>query len=204
MLTLFTGLGIISPLYGFWGRNTKGKNMKTCFLIAIHSVLLAFTTAAGTLATNAASVNFTVTTSPTTGKYAPRHVLAIWVTDGQGALVQTLQVNADKRKRHLVQWMAALGDTKVDAVTSATLKTHQTSKVVWNCKDAKGNPVPDGNYQIRVEFTEINGAGPATPKGHIEFTVGPKAVTLKPKDLANFKAMSVVYTPAGKKPAFSK
>ncbi len=178
--------------------------MKTCFLIAIHAVLLAFATVAGTLSTNDASVNFSVTTSPTTGKYAPRHVLAIWVTDSQGALVKTLQVNADKRKKHLVQWMAAMGDTKVDAVTSATLKTHQTSKVVWNCKDAKGNPVPDGKYQIRVEFTEINGAGPATPKDYIEFTVGPKAVTLKPKDLANFKAMSLDYMPPHKGQAVKK
>ena len=178
--------------------------MKTCFLIALQSVLLAFTTAAGTLSTNAASVSFSVTTVPTTGKYAPRHVLAIWVTDSQGALVKTLQVNADKRKKHLVQWMAAMGDTKVDAVTSATLKTHQTSKVVWNCKDAKGNPVPDGKYQIRVEFTEINGAGPATPKDYIEFTVGPKAATVKPKDLANFKAMSLDYVPPHKGQALKK
>lgn len=204
MLTLFASLGIISPLYGFWGRLNKGENMKIFFLITIHSVLLAFTTAAGTLSTNAPSVTFSVTTVATTGKYAPRHVMAIWVTDSQGALVQTLQVNADKRKKHLVEWLAALGDTKVDAVTSATLKTHQTSKVVWNCKDAKGNPVPDGKYQIRVEFTEINGAGPSTPKDHIEFTVGPKAATVKPKDLVNFKAMSVAYTPAANKPAGKK
>ena len=177
--------------------------MKTCFLIAIQTVLLALI-AAGNVATNAAIVNFSVTTVPTTGKYAPRHVLAIWVADSQGTLIQTLHVNASKRKKHLIEWLAALGDTKVDAVTGPTLKTHQTSKVVWNCKDAKGNPVPDGKYQIRVEFTEINGAGPATPKDYIEFTVGPKAATVKPKDLANFKAMSVEYTPAGKKPAFSK
>ena len=178
--------------------------MKTCFLIALQSVLLAFTTAAGTLSTNAASVNFSVTTVPTTGKYAPRHVLAIWVTDSQGALVQTLHVNAGKRKKHLVEWIASLGDTKVDAVTGATLKTHQATQVAWNCTDAKGNTVPDGKYQIRVEFTEINGAGPATPKGHIEFTVGPTAATVKPKDLANFKAMSLDYVPPRKGQAVKK
>jgi hypothetical protein len=178
--------------------------MKTCFLIAVHSVLLTWAVTAATVSTNAASVTFSVTTVATKGKYAPRHVLAIWVTDSQGALVQTLQVNADKRKKHLVEWLAALGDTKVDAVTSATLKTHQTSKVVWNCKDAKGNPVPDGKYRIRVEFTEINGAGPSTPKEHIEFTVGPTASTVKPKDLDNFKAMSLDYVPAANKPAGKK
>lgn len=172
--------------------------MKTVMRIAVSAAWFTCS-AVGGVTTNAASVTFSVTTAPTEGKYAPRHVLAIWVTDSQGALVQTLQVNADKRKKHLVEWLAALGETKVDAVTSATLKTHQTSKVVWNCKDAKGNPVPDGKYRIRVEFTEINGAGPSTPKDHIEFTVGPKAATVNPKDLANFKAMSVVFVPAGKR-----
>ncbi len=167
-------------------------------LLVVAQVLLFTWGATGSVVTNAPGVTFSVTTAPSKGKYSPSHVLAIWVTDEKDALVKTLRMDGNKRKKHLVQWISASADSKVDAVTSATLKTHQAVKVFWDCKDAQGKAVADGKYRIRVEFTEANGPGPATPKDHIEFTVGSKAASLKPKDLTCFKNMSLDYVPLKK------
>lgn len=170
--------------------------MKIGYLSMVGSALLALT-ATATASTNATrTATFSVSTEKTSDKYAPRHVLAIWVTDSEGTLIRTLKADAKKRKKHLVQWVAASGDTTQDAVTGATRTSHQPVTVVWDCKDTKGKPVPDGTYRIRVEFTEANGPGPCTPAKHIEFTVGPKAMTVKPKDLPHFKSMSLTFTPA--------
>jgi hypothetical protein len=174
--------------------------MKHLLLIAVHSVFLAVA-ATGQVATNAPSVTLSFKTTPSTGKYTPRHVLAIWVTDTQDTLIRTLRVEANKRKKHLVQWLAVAGSNAVDGVTGATRKAHESVKVTWDCKDTKGNPVPEGTYRIRIEFTEANGPGPATPKNHIAFTVGSQALSLKPEDLANFKEIALEYLPGEKKPA---
>jgi len=171
--------------------------MKIMVVIITHVVFFAWGVL-GSVVTNAPGVTFSVTTAPSKGKYSPRHVLAIWVTDEKDVLVKTLQVEGNKRKKHLAQWSAASADSTVDAVTGATRKTHQEVKVHWDCTGAEGKAVAEGKYRIRVEFTEANGPGPFTPKDHIEFTVGAKAVSLKPKDLTNFKKMSLDYVPLKK------
>jgi len=177
--------------------------MKKLMLI-VAQILIFMWGASGSVVTNLPGVTFSVTTSPSKGKYSPSHVLAIWVTDEKDALVKTLRMDGNKRKKHLVQWISAFADGKVDAVTSATLKSHQSVKVFWDCKDAQGKAVAEGKYRIRVEFTEANGPGPATPKDHIEFTVGSKASSLKPKDLTCFKNMSLDYVPLKKEEPVKK
>ena len=90
------------------------------------------------------------------------------------------------------------------AMTSASLKNHRIHKVSWDCRDASGKLVPDGAYRIRVEFSEVNGPGPATPETHIEFTKGPKAQSLRPKDMPNFTKMSLAFRPSRKRPGLSR
>ena len=76
-----------------------------------------------------------------------------------------------------------------------SLKAHAKRTVTWDCLDAEGKLVKDGTYRIRVEFSEVNGSGPATPEDHIKFIKGPKAYSTKPKSLRNFTKMSLTYTP---------
>jgi hypothetical protein len=147
------------------------------------------------------AVEFKVTTVSAGGGFAPRHVLAIWVTDGQGSFVKTIEADGRRYGKHLRMWIAAAGGSGSDAVTGATVRAHKAHEVTWDCRDSEGKLAPDGEYEIRVEFTEKNGAGPATPKGYLRFRKGRQAVAMTPKDLANFRSMSLAYTPGMAAPA---
>ena len=164
-------------------------------------ILLAFFTATTVLGGTSGSVEFTVRTKPTKEKYAPHNVVAIWVTDSKGNFVKTLEIYGRKRKKYLISWTKQSKKNEVDAVTGATLKKHQTHTVAWDCRDNKGNLMPDGNYQLHVECTNKNGQGPTTPSGHIQFKKGSRAVSFTPKDLPYFDKMKLNYTPQKKSSA---
>lgn len=166
--------------------------------VSILMILALFVTAAAKGDTNG-SVEFTVTTKPAKGKYSPRHVMAIWVTNSKGEFVKTLAVCGKNQKKRLATWAKQSKKNDVDAVTGATLKTHQTHTVTWDCRGAKGKSVPDGDYQIHVEFTSSNGQGPVTPAAHIQFQKGLKAVSMTPKALRYFDKMNLKYTPQATK-----
>lgn len=144
----------------------------------------------------AGTVTLEFTTTTTGKQFAPRHVLAVWVSDDQGRFVRTLQCNAARYRRHLVQWNRSSGTNLVDAVTSASLTAHQAHTVTWDCRNAAGEVVQDGRYRLRVEFTEVNGAGPITPETLLQFTKGASPVTLKPLSQAHFKGLALTYKPA--------
>jgi hypothetical protein len=146
------------------------------------------------------TATFTVTTVSTGEKYAPRHVLAIWVTDASDRHVCTLLARAKNQIKWLSEWGKAAGEKGVDAVSGATLKEHQTHAVTWDGRGADGAIAPDGLYRIRVEFTEKNGEGPVTPPRHIQFMKGAAPVTLKPKELPGFNGMQLDYAPAKPQP----
>ncbi len=67
----------------------------------------------------------------TTGRdYNPRNSGAIWIVDGGGEFLKTLNVWAAKRKVHLNAWNSATSTAGMagnifDAVTGATLSTHR-------------------------------------------------------------------------------
>jgi hypothetical protein len=158
--------------------------------------MLALAPVSGSPKSTPGSVEFTVTTKTSGEKYAPRHVIAVWVTDSKGNFVRTLELRAREYVRHLRIWRKGSQGNTVDAITGASLRAHQSHKLVWDCKNAKGELVPDGEYRIHVEFTEKNGQGPVIPANHIRFTKGPKAVSLTPADLPQFVDMKLSYTPA--------
>lgn len=136
-------------------------------------------------------VTFTVKTVTANGNFAPRHVLAIWVEDAQG-FVKTKLLRANQRKQYLYTWNSVSGGNVVDATTGATLTSHQTHTVIWDCTDVDGNVVPDGDYTVRVEFTEKHAQGPLTA---VTFTKGTEEQHLTPADEDHFINMTLDYIP---------
>ena len=166
--------------------------MKKCIVL----VLLPMVTVSSRLPAQTRGIaTFTVTTTQTSGNYEPRHVLAVWVADSSGAFVKTLLRRADRRQQYLYTWQNVSAGNVVDAVTGATLSTHQTVTATWDTENVSGNIVPDGEYRIRVEFTAEHAQGPLTPATYVSFQKGPDEVTLHPADLQYFKSMSLTYRP---------
>lgn len=142
------------------------------------------------------SLRVSVTTTAPGGKYRPRNVGAIWVTDSAGGFVKSLDVWGNRRLSHVVAWNAAtraagLAGNKVDAVTSATLSTHRAHDVTWDCRDTRDQIMPDGAYRVYFEVTDSNNAGP----NHFEtFTKGPTAATLQ-SSATNFEGIALTFNP---------
>jgi hypothetical protein len=144
------------------------------------------------------SVHLQFTTRPTGQKYSPRHVMAVWVADAKGGFVRTLMLRAKRQRGRLLTWQkSAAGNTAglTDATTGATLRLHETITLDWDCRDAAGKPVPDGSYQIMIEFSERNGAGPVTPWGYLRVEKGKLPFTVKPKNLTYFSDLQVTFAP---------
>ena len=96
------------------------------------------------------TATFRVTTRAAGQRYDPRHVLAIWVTDASNRFVKTLKRRANSREQYLYTWVRDTGRNDVDAVTGATISSHETHTVVWDGTDQYGNPVADGDYTFEV------------------------------------------------------
>lgn len=169
--------------------------MKGFIPVVAVCVAFGFAAVGGMASSTTGTVTFAVTTKSAGGKFAPRHVLAIWVTDSKGAFVKTLELNGNKYTKYLANWKRSSRDNAVDAITSATSKQHAAHTVTWNCRNAKGELVADGDYQLHVELTDKNGPGRETPNEHVQFTKGPKALSLAPKDLPCFVGMKLEYAP---------
>ena len=140
---------------------------------------------------SAGQLTFTVRTVQAGGNYAPKHVFAIWIEDMDG-FVKTRKAMANQRIQYLYTWKAASNYNVVDAITGSTLTSHQTHIVTWDCTDLEGELVPDGDYQIWVEFTDQHAQGPLST--HV-FTKGPDAQSITPPDETYFKDIEIIYTP---------
>ncbi len=141
-------------------------------------------------------LNFTVRTVTAGGNYSPKHVLAIWIEDNN-EFVKTRLLRGNQRKQYLYTWKAsttAAGSpyNVVDAITGATLISHTTHSVSWDCLDLDGNIVPDGEYTVWVEFTEKHAQGPLY---FFTFTKGPDAQLYTPADETYFKDIEIEFTP---------
>lgn len=111
------------------------------------------------------SMIFTVTTQSYGGTYAPKHCLAIWVTDNNDIFKKTLKLAALYYKVHLVKWNQMSAGNTTDAITGASMTSHTTHTVVWNGKDKNGVLQPNGTYKVYIEFTESNSAQSNIPDG---------------------------------------
>lgn len=141
---------------------------------------------------HAQSVSFTVTTVTDNGNFSPKHVLAIWVEKADGTFVRSMKIMADKRKQYLYTWNAKSGGNVVDATTGATLLSHQTHTISWNCLDANKNKVPNGDYKMFIEFTDQHAQG---PKDSVSFKISASAQHLTPASKTYFKDKVLDFTP---------
>ncbi|WCJ58375.1 DUF2271 domain-containing protein [Fontisphaera persica] len=152
----------------------------------------------GVKAADAVEIKLEFTTqSVVQGKYAPRHVMAVWVADAQTNYVKTLLRLGQKRQNKLHTWNQARGsDDRVDGVTGATVAEHQTHRVLWKGDNAEGKPVPAGQYFLVIEFTENNRQGPLA---HVPVQIGGPAGQVTVSDVAGFKEIkATVSSAAGK------
>ena len=143
------------------------------------------------------SLSVAVTTVTDNGRYSPRNIGAIWITKSSGAFVKTLEVWAGQRMSHLTMWgsvtaSAGMSRNTVDAVTGATLSSHETHNVSWNCTDTAGTVVPDGPYRVYFEMTDRNASG---PNSFVAFTKAPMSQKVTPPDATYFKQISLVFSP---------
>jgi hypothetical protein len=128
------------------------------------------------------------------GKYSPKNIGAVWISDAQGHFVKSLDVWASTRIVHLVKWNASSGGNQVDAITAATAPSHGSHSADWNCTDVNENPVSDGPYQLHLEFTEEDSAfliWPPGPSVVIDFEKGPAPVSLGPSDQSNYQSITL-------------
>jgi hypothetical protein len=148
-------------------------------------------------ATTEGEARLEFTTQTTQAKYAPRHVVAVWIADAQTNYVKTVAKYGTKRANKLHTWnQARQQDSAVDGVSGATLAAHEPLKATWNGKNAEGKTAPDGAYFFVVEFTESNGQGPLV---RVPFTKGPKADGRALEGVKNLPVLKVAFVPTGGK-----
>jgi hypothetical protein len=129
------------------------------------------------------------------GKYSPKHVLAVWVTDANTNFVKTVCRYASKRQKYLSTWQGARGsDSAVDGVSGATRNRHEALAVTWDGCAPDKKPLPDGNYLLFVEFTDAHQQG---PKATFPIAKGAKAVSQSFPDQEYFKTIKLTYSPVG-------
>lgn len=142
------------------------------------------------------SLQVTVTTVSPGGKYSPRNIGAIWISDGSDRFIKTLNVWADRRAKYLKRWNTAtsaamLPASRVDAISSATKSSHGVRTGTWNCKNTAAMPVADGSYKVCFELTDYDGDG---PYNCVPFTKSTAPFTLTPADAPSFTARKLELT----------
>jgi hypothetical protein len=143
------------------------------------------------------SLAVSVTTITAGGRYGPRNIGAIWVSDNSDHFIKTLNVWADKRSKYLTRWNAAtsaasLPANRTDAISGATKTSHGVRTATWNCKDTKSVTVSDGSYKVCFELTEADSAG---PYDCIAFSKSPTPFSLTPANVSSFTARTLELTP---------
>lgn len=144
----------------------------------------------------AGTLQITATSSAGTGQYAPRNVVAIWITSSTGTFIKTIGRWADVRKQHLVAWGTAAG-ADVDAISGATRQDHGTPlTATWDMKTKGGQLVGNGTYTIRMESADFN-ANMASQNHQGTFTFVKSATAQTQTNLSSggFSNVTITFTP---------
>lgn len=107
----------------------------------------------------ACKVEFSVKTEDYGGKYKEKNAGVIWITDGEGKFIRTLEVWAGRRANHLHIWLDGTGGDRADAITGATLTVQKLHVVTWDCTAKDGAVLPYGKYIAHIEFTSNSSQG---------------------------------------------
>jgi hypothetical protein len=134
------------------------------------------------------SLEFHVTTQPIGGRYQPKNIGAIWVTDDSGKFVKSLEVWARTRKRWLTKYNAAHGTGAADVTASATMTSHKEHMSTWDLKDAMGATVAPGKYKVFAEIADADATGKSVSVD-FDTTAGPSSTN--PPDSTGFTKMSL-------------
>jgi hypothetical protein len=129
-----------------------------------------------------------VRTAPFGGRYVPRNVGAIWIEDAQGRFVKTLARWAGTRAMYLRGFAAASQGDLTDAVTSATLDTHELHELTWNLRDRAGVAAPFGMYRVAMETTDRDASGAIH---RVEFSYGAEPFVITPEQTAQFRELEL-------------
>jgi hypothetical protein len=137
-------------------------------------------------------VQFDTTTNG--GQYAPKNIVAVWVTSAGGTFEKTIGRWAGTRRSHLISWVAASGQD-ADAVSGATRPNHtQRLSVHWDFKDRAGQLVPDGDYTLRMELADRNSTS-ASQNHEGTFTVHKNGTAATESTSGGgFDSVSIVYS----------
>jgi hypothetical protein len=139
------------------------------------------------------------------GRYAPANVGAVWIETDSGMFVKTIKRWGTIRYTHLTAWSAASGGwpalffgggnaaDQMDAISSATERTHGMRMMTWDMQDPMGKLVPDGKYKVRIEVTEDNFTPGAN--GTATFTKGPMPDMESPADQKPWSGLTLDYKP---------
>lgn len=129
------------------------------------------------------------TTEALGGRYAPKNVGAVWVTDSSGKLVKSLEVWARIRLRYLLSYASARGSARPDVTATATLTNHKAHMASWDLKGSTGAAVPPGKYTLHAEVTDSHMDGKAI---EIPFDTSAGPATIEPPGSAGFKGIKLV------------
>lgn len=135
------------------------------------------------------SVQFNVTTESLGGRYKPKNIGAIWITDDGGKLVKSLEVWARLRLRYLTKYASSRAGAKVDVTATATLTSHKAHMASWDLKDTTGAAVPPGKYTLNAEITDADATGKNVS---VPFDTSAGPMTIKPADSTGFTGMELV------------
>lgn len=139
------------------------------------------------------------------GRYAPRNVGAVWILGPSGKFVKTLERWAAVRAVHLKKWASSgappwsaffgIGapPDELDAVSRATLGSHQPHHLTWDLKDPAGMVVPDGKYTVSIELADDNSK--ASVSASATFDKGPAPASVSPPDMAPYTGLKIMYQP---------
>lgn len=148
----------------------------------------------GTIAHAQQPLEVTFSTSRTSGRYYPAHVVAVWVTAGDGTFERSLYIWGSRRRSHLSEWTATHPRTEVlDGITSATLRSGAAQTVTWDMINTAGEIVPDGEYLVHFEYADTNSTSQNYRSAFV-FTKGPVDVDLTVAEVPF--DVHIVYLPA--------
>jgi hypothetical protein len=135
------------------------------------------------------TLEFNYSTESLGGRYSPKNVGAVWVTDSNGKLVKSLELWARTRLRYLLTYATARESARPDVTATATLTSHKAHTASWDLKDSTGASVPAGKYVLHAEVTDSHADGKSIS---VPFDTSAGAATLKAPDSAGFTGLELV------------
>jgi len=148
----------------------------------------------GSPATGSVSLTYTTVAPSPGGRYTPRHVQAIFVTDMNDRLIRSISAapgNANgPAAPHLKRWRFLTNGT-ADGLSGATLPAYGAgTPVTWDLKTKDGTIVPQGNYKIWFELSEANTTASIGANGSISTATPITGIDT----VAGYRAHSIVIT----------